>query len=208
MRRLRVLASATAVLLAPTALSSQQFTKPGKITALGAPVTMDTTGMFQAAYAKVGDDMFIGGQPTEKALREMKAQGVTMVVNLRMPDEMARIPIDEAKIIADLGMKYVNIPVRAGTANPYSPDALAKFADAMKGAKGKVLLHCTIAWRASHMWAAYLIQERGVPEEDALNYARAINLMDEHRMGPDGKQPVEEFLGRTLTKVKRPAPPQ
>ena len=28
------------------------------------------------------DDMFIGGQPTEKALRDLKARGVTTVVNL------------------------------------------------------------------------------------------------------------------------------
>ena len=207
MRKLNRIALMAAVFV-PAALSSQQFLKPGKITNLGAPVVMDTTGMFQAMYAKVGDDMFIGGQPTEKALREMKAQGVTMVVNLRMPDEMAtRVPFDEAALIAQLGMKYVHIPVRAGTSNPYSPDAVAKFADAMKGANGKVLLHCTIAWRASHLWAAYLIKERGVGEDAALGYARAINLMDEHRMGPDGKQPVEEFLGRTLTTVKRPPPP-
>ena len=39
-----------------------------------------TTGMFPGAFRQVGDDMYIGGQPTEKALREMKAQGVTTVV--------------------------------------------------------------------------------------------------------------------------------
>ncbi len=204
MRRLNTLLVAAAVLVSPATLSSQQFTKPGTITALGAPVVLDTTGMFQAMYAKVGDDVFIGGQPTEKALREMKAQGVTTIVNLRMSDEMARVPIDEAKTIAELGMKYVHIPVRAGTANPYSPDALVRFTEAMKDPKGKVLLHCTIAWRASHLWAAYLIQERGVAEEAALSYARAINLMDDHRMGDDGKQPVEAFLGRSLTAVRRP----
>jgi uncharacterized protein (TIGR01244 family) len=203
MRRLRFAALLAAVVSAPAALSSQQFLKPGPIAKLGAPVVLDTTGMFQAMYAKVGEDMFIGGQPTEKALREMKAQGVTTVVNLRMPDEMRRVPIDEAKIIADLGMQYVHIPVRAGTENPYSPETVAKFADAMKGAKGKVLLHCTIAWRASHLWAAYLIKERGVSETDALAYARAINLMDEHRMTA-GNQPVEDFLGRQLPMIKRP----
>jgi uncharacterized protein (TIGR01244 family) len=205
MRRSSTFAFAAAVLLTPVALSSQQFLKPGPIAKLGAPVVMDTTGMFQAMYAKVGEDMFIGGQPTEKALREMKAMGVTTVVNLRMPDEMTRVPIDEAKIIADLGMQYVHIPVRAGTANPYSPETVARFAEAMKGAKGKVLLHCTIAWRASHLWAAYLIKERGVAENDALVYARAINLMDEHRMTA-GNQPVEDFLGRALPQIKR-APP-
>jgi uncharacterized protein (TIGR01244 family) len=203
MRGLRILTSAAAVLLAPAALLSQQFTKAGPIATLGAPVIMDTTGMFQARYAKVGDDMFIGGQPTEKALRELKAQGVTVVVNLRMPDEMRRVRIDEEKLVAELGMKYVHIPVREGTANPYSTATLAKFTEAVQGANGKVLLHCTIAWRASHLWAAYLIKERGVPVENALANARAINLMDEHRMSDDGGQPVEAFLGRSLPTLGR-----
>jgi hypothetical protein len=39
-----------------------------------------------------------------------------------------------------------------------------------------------------------------------LNYAREINLMEDHRTGIDGKQPVEEFFGRTLSTVKRPPP--
>ena len=55
------------------------------------PVTLDTTGLFQAKFVSVGDDMFIAGQPTEKALRDLKARGVTTVVNLRMPEEMSRV---------------------------------------------------------------------------------------------------------------------
>jgi protein-tyrosine phosphatase len=92
-----------------------------------------------------------------------------------------------------------------GTADyPYSPEIVTKFADALQKSNGKVLLHCTIAWRASHLWAAYLIRERGIPVDEALANARAINLMDTHRMGENGKQPVEEFLGRTLPPLGRP----
>ena len=84
-----------------------------------------------------------------------------------------------------------------------SPAALKSFADAISNANGKVLLHCTIAWRASHLWAAYLIQYRGVPVAAALNQARMINLMDEMRMDGD-RQPVESFLDRTITEVGHP----
>jgi hypothetical protein len=66
-----------------------------------------------------------------------------------------------------------------------------------------VLLHCTIAWRASHLWAAYLIQYRQVPVATALQQARMINLMDDMRMDED-QQPVEAFLGRTLAEVGHP----
>jgi hypothetical protein len=77
----------------------------------------------------------------------------------------------------------------------------------MSSADGKVLLHCTVAWRASHMWAAYLIQYRGVPAETAIKEARSINLMDDMRMGTGDKQPVEELLGRALPEVGHPKPP-
>ena len=168
-----------------------------------APVLLDTTSMFQDRYARVGDDVFIAGQPTEKALREMKALGVTTVVNLRSPQEMARIGFDEAKLVAELGMKYVYLPMRGNAELPYSPVSLQKFTEAVRSAEGKVLLHCTIAWRASHLWGAYLIQQ-GVPVGDALTHARAINLMDEHRMSASGRQPIEEFLGRSVAGLGRP----
>jgi len=167
-----------------------------------APVLLDTTGLFQERYARVGTDLFIGGQPTERALRELKAAGVTVVVNLRMPQEMQNVKFDEEALVKSLGMRYVHLPVRGNAEAPYSPDAVTKFADAVKGANGKVLLHCTVAWRASHLYAAWLIKEKGVDEETALTYARAINLMDEHRMTGTGRQPVEDFLGRLLPGIK------
>lgn len=192
--------AASLVLVAPA--GAQKLVKQQSIATIGAPTLLDTTGMFQARYAKVGDDMFIGGQPTEKALRELKAQGVTTVINLRAPEEMARIGFDEAKLVAELGMKYVYIPMRGTTEFPYSPDGLKKFSDAMAAADGKVLLHCTVAWRASHMWGAYLIQQ-GVPAAEALTHTRAINLMDDHRMGPGDKQLIEIFLGRSVPGIGR-----
>src|SRR4051794_21669488 len=73
------------------------------------PVILETTGMFQAKFVSVGDDMFIGGQPTERALRDLRAKGVTTVVNLRMPEEMAQVGFDEAALLKELGIKYVHI---------------------------------------------------------------------------------------------------
>ena len=197
--------AAAVVLVVPASSAAQKLAGPVQIRTLPAPVILDTTGMFQARYAKVGDDLFIAGQPTPAALREMKAAGVTTIINLRMPREMERIGFDEPKLIAELGMKYVHIPMRGGDGeNSYSPQTLRQFADAMRAADGKVLLHCTVAWRASHIWGAYLIQEHGVPPLDAIRHARAINLMDDHRMDASGRQPIEMFLGRTLEEIAKP----
>src|SRR4030095_7406619 len=139
------------------------------------PVNLDASGMFQAKFVSVGDDMFIGGAPTAKAPRELRAKGVTTVVNLRMPEEMARVGFDEAALVKELGMKYVHIPLRGTAANRYGPKQLYAFVAALNAADGKVLLHCTIAWRASHLWAAYLIRERHTPVESALAQTRRIN---------------------------------
>ncbi len=167
------------------------------------PVTLDPTGMFQDKFVSVGDDMFIAGQPTEKALRELRAKGVTTVVNLRMPEEMAKVKFDEAALVKELGMKYVHIPMRGTATNPYGPKQLDAFAAALESADGKVLLHCTIAWRASHLWAAYLIRDRKMPVATVLAQARAINLMDDMRMGAD-QQPLEGFLGHPVPEMGHP----
>jgi uncharacterized protein (TIGR01244 family) len=182
---------------------AQSIVGKGKSGAVPNPVTLDPAGLFQAKFVSVGDDMFIAGQPTEKALRDLRAKGVTTIVNLRMPQEMARVGFDEAALAKELGMRYVYIPMSGTPENPFGPKAVDTFAAAMASADGKVLLHCTIAWRASHLWAAYLIRERNVPVATALSQARQINLMDDMRMSAE-QQPLEGFLGRVVPEMGHP----
>lgn len=195
---------ATALLLASLSLPAlaQSVVGKGKTGPAPDPVNLDITGLFQAKYASVGSDLFIGGQPTEKALRDLKAKGVTTVINLRMPEEMTQIGFDEAALVKELGMNYVHIPMRGSAENPYGPRQLDQFAAALASADGKVLLHCTIAWRASHIWAAYLIRDRGVPAATAIAQTRSINLRDEAPFG--GLQPIEGFLGKPIPELARP----
>jgi len=201
---LRPLAVAALIVAVTLPAGAQSVVGKGKTGPAPDPVTLDTTGMFQAKFVSVGDDLFIGGQPTEKALRDLKARGVTTIVNLRMPEEMARIGFDEAALVKELGMKYVHIPMRGSPENPYGPKELDAFAAALASADGKLLLHCTIAWRASHLWAAYLIRDRQVPVATALSQTRQINLMDEMRMGGGDQQPLEGFLGRVVPEMGHP----
>ena len=185
--------------------AAQSIVGPGKTGPVPNPVPLDITGLFQEKYASVGDDMFIGGQPTERALRELKAKGVTTVVNLRMPQEMEQIGFDEAGLLKELGIKYVHIPMRGSPENPYGPKQLDQFTEVMNTATGKVLLHCTVAWRASHMWGAYLIRERKMPVATVVEQVRSINLRDDRPFG--GVQPIEGFLGRTLPEIKHTQQP-
>lgn len=135
----------------------------------------------------------IAGQPTADALREYAANGVTTVINLRTQQEMdnrSAVPYDEAALLEELGVNYVHIPL-GGPDTPYTPASVDEFAAAFEGADGKVLLHCTVAWRASHMWAAYLVKNKGYTIEEAIRHADAINL---NGYKQPGKQPVELFL--------------
>src|SRR3954469_11307868 len=200
----RYLSASALTILVGLPVAAQNIVGKDKTGAVPNPVSLDTAGLFQDKFVSVGDDMFIGGQPTEKALRELKAKGVTTVVNLRMPEEMARVGFDEAALAKELGMKYVHIPMRGSAENPYGPKQLDTFTAAMAAADGKVLLHCTIAWRASHLWAAYLIRERNTPVGEALAQTRMINLMDNMRMGSGGQQPLEGFLGRAVPEMGHP----
>jgi uncharacterized protein (TIGR01244 family) len=154
------------------------------------PETIDVEG-FQAVLARTGD-VYVGGQPSRKALDWLKSEGVTTVVNLRTQPEMddrERVSYDEAAALDSLAIEYVHIPLGGNTA-PYTPAALERFAQAVDGAEGRVLLHCTVGWRASHMWVAYLVRHRGMALNEAIEHGKAINL---------GTPPYEELLEKEST---------
>ncbi len=153
------------------------------------PEQIDATG-FRAVLAVAGD-LYISGQPDSASFSRLKGEGVTTVINLRTSQEMSNrsaVPFDEQVVVEALGMRYVHIPL-GGADTPYTPEAVQKFADALHAAEGKVLLHCTVAWRASHMLAAYLIRFKGMPTAQALACAKAVNF---------GELPVEGLLGKEM----------
>lgn len=154
------------------------------------PKALDTDG-FREVFAEIAPGVYIAGQPSEAGLERARDLGVTRVINLRTQQEMDNreaVPYDEAAKAEALGLEYVHIPA-GGPDTPYSPAQLERFAAAVDGADG-VLLHCTVAWRATHMWTAYLINKRNVPFAEAVAVARQLNL---------GTMPLEGFLGQPLT---------
>jgi uncharacterized protein (TIGR01244 family) len=143
--------------------------------------------------------VLVAGQPSKEALGKLHDLGVTVVVNLRTPAEMedrARVPYDEAAAVAELGMEYVWIPL-GGDEHPYTPAAVARFAQAVAGHDGQVLLHCTVAWRASYLWVAYLIRHHGVPLDRAMARGEAMAI---------SPSPLAGLLDRELSLVYAEAP--
>ncbi len=135
--------------------------------------------------------VLIGGQPDESAFDRFREMGVTVVVNLRSTAEMndrEKVPFDEAAVVDGLGMEYVHIPL-GGDDHPYTPQAVDRLADVLERHQGPVLIHCTVAWRASYMWAAYLVREQGFSLSDAMARGEAMAI---------GDLPVEGLLGRQV----------
>jgi uncharacterized protein (TIGR01244 family) len=147
---------------------------------------------FRDVLVQAGDRLFIAGQPTEAGLEQLADAGVVTVVNLRTHREMndrGVVPFDEAAKVAELDLKYVHIP-SGGPETPYAPDMVDRFAEVMATTEGKVLLHCTVAWRASHLYVAYLHEHLGLPLAEAVRHGQAINF---------GTLPLEGFLGTPLS---------
>jgi uncharacterized protein (TIGR01244 family) len=157
----------------------------------------DTVADFPGFQSRIFHEgrVFIAGQPDEEALRALPGRGVTLVVNLRTPEEMEnreRIPFDEAAVLDELDIEYVWIPL-GGDEHPYTPTAVTAFAEALARHKGPVLLHCTVAWRASHLWAAYLVEIHGFPVSEAYARGEAMGI---------GRTPFAKFLNRDLKMVE------
>jgi uncharacterized protein (TIGR01244 family) len=136
--------------------------------------------------------VLISGQPTEEALRQLPGRGVTAVVNLRTPQEMddrERVAFDEAVVLAEAGVEYIHLP-SGGAEHPYSPATVDAFHAALTRHEGGVLLHCTVGWRASHLWAAYLVKYQGFSLAEAYARGTAIGI---------SPAPIESFLDRGMT---------
>ena len=77
-------------------------------------------------------------------------------------------------MVEDLGMDYVHIPVKNITSITDS-DAEALH-EAVSSAKGGVLLHCTVGWRASGRFAIERLLNHEVSPGEAYRLAVAAHM--------------------------------
>ncbi|MFG0256451.1 MAG: beta-lactamase hydrolase domain-containing protein [Phycisphaerales bacterium JB043] len=136
--------------------------------------------------------VWIAGQPSEEALEELAADGFTTVICLRGQRELDnrdRIPYDVREKVESLDMEWVHIPMTG----EYGAEYLERFAEGIEGSEGRVLVHCTVAWRASHMWGAYLARYHGYSYEGAWEIAG--------RIYPENPSPFERLLEIEMARV-------
>jgi uncharacterized protein (TIGR01244 family) len=154
------------------------------------PIKLDWTGFRSGAY--LTDNLILAGQPlSEQAMQKLSAEGVSTIINLRTPEEMAdraSTPLDEAMLSGQLGIKYVLLP-SGGPEYPFSVETVRQFAEAYSNTEGRVLLHCNSGRRATHLWVAYLATHLYMDINEAIILGQSANF---------GHRPLEGYLGSSL----------
>jgi protein tyrosine phosphatase (PTP) superfamily phosphohydrolase (DUF442 family) len=113
-----------------------------------------------------------GGQPDAEQLRALKSAGGQMVLDLR--DPMEPRPLDEPDVVRQIGMEYVNIPVRSGALDD---GALDRIRQTLRDAGDRtVFIHCGSGSRVGGALIPYLILDQGLDEQDAVEQAMRVGL--------------------------------
>ena len=104
------------------------------------------------------------GQPTAEQLEQVRDAGFERVVYVAYSDQSRSLE-NEDRLVKDLGMQYVHIPVdwEAPTTGDYRMVAAALRDNAAR----KTLLHCQVNYRASAFSFLYRVLEEGVDLAEA-----------------------------------------
>jgi protein tyrosine phosphatase (PTP) superfamily phosphohydrolase (DUF442 family) len=117
-------------------------------------------------------NVITGGQPNAAQLRALKIAGGEIVLDIRDPME-PRIP-DEPALVRELGMEYVNIPVRAGSLDDATLDRIMAI---LRGTGERIMFfHCGSGNRVGGALIPYFILDQDLTEEDALDQAMRVGL--------------------------------
>ena len=120
-----------------------------------------------------------GGQPTEQQLKAFKAAGGEVVVDNR--DPMEPRPFDEPAVVRAAGLEYISLPIVHGAA---TTDTMKRMHDTLKKLAGKkALLHCSSGNRTSAALIPYLMIDKKMEQDDAVDIAmrgglRSAELME------------------------------
>ena len=113
-----------------------------------------------------------GGQPSAAQLRALKGAGGDIVLDIRDPMEPRLV--EEPDLVRQLGMEYVNIPVRPGSLDDAT---LERILSVLREAGDKtVFFHCGSGNRVGGALIPYFILDLAMEEQDAVDQAMRVGL--------------------------------
>jgi len=120
-----------------------------------------------------------GGQPTEQHLKAFKAAGGEVVLDNR--DPMEPRPFDEPATARAAGLEYHTLPIVHGDVTQDTMEAMHEMLRRLAGRKA--LLHCSSGNRTSAALIPYLMIDKKMDQEAAVDLAmrgglRSAELME------------------------------
>lgn len=116
--------------------------------------------------------VFAASQPKPEDFAQAKQGGVRTVIDLRRPDEDRGF--DEAKVVGDLGLRYVNLPWNG--AGELTDQVFDRARELLNTAERPILMHCSSANRAGAVWIAWRALDGGLPVEDAVAEGQVVGV--------------------------------
>lgn len=160
-----------------------------------APIALAQTSVDDVVnYLSYSPAFASAGQPDAAQLRAASEAGFERIIYIAYSDQENSLP-NEDRIVKDLGMEYVHVPVEWDA--PTTSD-FRMFAGVMRANREKkTLLHCQVNYRASAFSLLYRVIYGGVPlDEAAVDMesvwkpndtwrALIVDVLDEHGVAAD-----------------------
>jgi protein tyrosine phosphatase (PTP) superfamily phosphohydrolase (DUF442 family) len=130
-------------------------------------------------YHRIDQRLVTGGHLVDDGLAELKAEGVTVVIDLR-----DKPPQGQKKKLAEQGIEWINIPIEWD--DPETVD-FERFSEAMEAHQDDhVLVQCAANYRASAMTYLYRVVVEQVDEDEAEKDLYAVwNPSEENQQWTD-----------------------
>ena len=125
-------------------------------------------------FQKVDDHVYRGAQPINSGFQDLAGLGIKTVVDLR--DMCEHSQANEQKLVTDLGMRYISIPMQ-GMSTPKADQVASVLALLNDTTSGPVFVHCKRgADRTGTVIAVYRISHDSWEKKKALNEAKSYGM--------------------------------
>lgn len=121
---------------------------------------------------KINDELAIAGQVTLEQLPQVAQEGFKSVLNLRSPDEDGFLNSEQQQV-EDLGLYYLNIPVKVEAINDEIADLVLTQTNKLPK---PALVHCDSAMRAAAIVLMQIATRQGVTLKQAFKQAEKLGL--------------------------------
>jgi uncharacterized protein (TIGR01244 family) len=119
---------------------------------------------------KLSQQVSVGEQPRPSDLEELKKDGVTTVVNLRVAEEDTPFSPEEERVLTEkLGLQYHHLPISLDKLDAAQVKELSKI---LQNTQGPVYVHCGMGQRA----CSFSLAAAGVETSSIFEQARELGF--------------------------------